>query len=183
MAWAPVTELLTPRLCVRPVQEADLPALLRVNGDDQVTRYLPYATWQTLADAQAWWQRMLALCATGTAQQLVLQRRHDGLCLGTLLLFKHDPASARAEVGYALGREHWRQGYAREALHAVLGHAFGPMGLARVEAEVQPEHAASLQLLLGLGFVREGLLRQRWVAKGRRYDVVALGLLAGELSP
>ena len=39
------------RLIVRPVEEGDLQALLLVNGDDEVTGFLPYASWRSLADA------------------------------------------------------------------------------------------------------------------------------------
>jgi ribosomal-protein-alanine N-acetyltransferase len=44
----------------------------------------------------------------------------------------------------------------REGLSLVLNQAFGPIGLHRIEANVQPENAASLALIAGLGFRREG---------------------------
>ena len=44
-------------LLLRQVTEADLPALLEVNSNAEVNRFLPYALWQTLAEAQAWLQR------------------------------------------------------------------------------------------------------------------------------
>jgi RimJ/RimL family protein N-acetyltransferase len=44
----------TARLVVRAVAESDLADLLEVNGDDEVTRYLPYATWRNHDDALAW---------------------------------------------------------------------------------------------------------------------------------
>jgi hypothetical protein len=34
-------EIHTPRLSIRAVQEADLPALLHINGNDEVAQYLP----------------------------------------------------------------------------------------------------------------------------------------------
>ena len=45
--------LLTERLLIRLVEPRDLPALLAVNGDPQVTRHLPYATWAALAPWRA----------------------------------------------------------------------------------------------------------------------------------
>ena len=63
------------RLVVRPVAESDLAALLMVSGDDQVTSFLPYATWQSMVDAEAWYQRMLTLQAGGTALQFVVADR------------------------------------------------------------------------------------------------------------
>jgi ribosomal-protein-alanine N-acetyltransferase len=175
-----IASIRCPRLTVRPVAAADLPDLLAVNGDDEVTRFLPYATWRGLDDARAWLARMEALRAAGGAQQLVIERRADGRVVGTVLLFKHDEGSARAEIGYVVGRPHWRNGYAREALAGVCGHAFAELGLRRIEAEVNPDNIASHRLLLALGFVHEGRLRQRWVGKGRAYDTNVYGCLAGE---
>lgn len=173
-------ELRTGRLLVRPVARTDLPDLLEVNGDDEVTCFLPYASWRGADDASAWFDRMEALRAGGTAQQLVIERSADRKVIGGVLLFKFDEGSARLELGYVIGRLCWRQGYAREALRAVCDHCFDALGIRRIEAEVNPDNVASNQLLLSLGFVREGLLRRRWVAKGRAYDTVIYGCLAQE---
>lgn len=176
-AFAPVD---SPRLTLRPVAGDDLPDLFEVNGDDEVTRYLPYTSWQTREDGTSWLARMQALADTGAAVQLVMQRHSDAKVIGTVLLFKFEEGSARIELGYVLGRAHWRQGYAREALQAVCGQAFGSLGIRRIEAEVQPDNHASNALLLALGFVHEGTLRQRWVAKHRAYDTHIYGCLVPE---
>jgi RimJ/RimL family protein N-acetyltransferase len=68
----------------------------------------------------------------------------------------------------------------REALEAMIGCAFSTMRLRRLEAEVDTRNLASARLLQRLGFAREGLLRQRWVAKGEVKDVEIYGLLRSE---
>jgi RimJ/RimL family protein N-acetyltransferase len=82
-----------------------------------------------------------------------------------------------------LGRAHWGCGLAREAVAALVGVAFGSMGVRRLEAEVNPLNRSSVRLLQSLGFTREGLLRQRWVGKGSTYDVELHGLLSAEWQP
>jgi RimJ/RimL family protein N-acetyltransferase len=172
-----IPEIRTDRLVVREVTEPDLADLLEVNGNDEVTRYLPYATWRGPDDAAAWLARMRALCATGTARQLVIERQRDGKVIGTVLVFKFDEPSARVEVGYVVDRACWRQGYAQEALQAVCRYAFEEIGIRRIEAEARPDNVASNALLLSLGFTHEGRLRQRWVAKDEIYDTNIYGLL------
>jgi RimJ/RimL family protein N-acetyltransferase len=172
-----IESVTTPRLVLRPVAGADLPDLLAVNGDDEVTRFLPYASWQGLEDGQAWLMRMQVMHTSGSGQQLVLQRRSDGRVLGGLLLFKLEAPSARVELGYVLGRAHWGQGLMAEAAMAACTHAFGAMGMRRIEAEVNPANRASNLLLQRLGFVLEGTLRQRWTAKGATYDTHLYGCL------
>ncbi|CAG0956009.1 diamine N-acetyltransferase [Burkholderiales bacterium] len=170
----------TARLVLRLVAETDLPALLAVNGDDEVTRFLPYATWRSLSDAQAWLKRMTDVQASGTALQFVVAEKPSGAAIGTCLVFRHDEASARAELGYVLGRAHWGRGVMREALAALVDCAFTRMALRRLEAEVGPSNIASARLLGRLGFTKEGLLRQRWVTRGVARDVEVFGLLRHE---
>jgi RimJ/RimL family protein N-acetyltransferase len=168
----------SPRLTLRAVEAPDLPDLLEVNGDPQVTRFLPYATWQSQQDGEAWFARMQALGASGTSQQLVIARRADAKVIGTLLLFKYDEGSGRIELGYALGRAHWGQGLMREAVTAACAQTFDALGIRRIEAEVNPDNLASCALLVEVGFVLEGTLRKRWVAKGAAYDTNIYGCLA-----
>jgi len=170
----------TARLRLRFVTEADLPDLLRINGVDEVTRYLPYATWQTLADAEAWYGRVLKRHEEGSAMQFVLADKASGTVVGTCLLFRFEPDNGAAEIGYALGRPHWGTGVMREGLNALIDHAFGPLALRRLEAHVDPRNLASHQLLLRLGFTHEGMLRQRWVMKGEVKDSNVYSLLRHE---
>ncbi len=175
--------LQTPRLQLRGVETADLDALHAVNGDPEVTRFLPYDTWRSAADGEAWLARMQALQQTGTGTQLVVVRREDARAVGTVLLFRFDEGSARLELGYVLARACWGQGVMREALQALCAHVLGPGGVRRIEAEVNPRNDASAQLLQRLGFTREGRARQRWVAKGEAYDTDLYGLLVSEWPP
>ena len=165
---------------VRLLAEADLPALFEVNADEAVTSLLPYATWTSPADADAWFKRMRDLQATGLALQFVVADKASDKAIGTCLLFRLEEVSHRAELGYVLGRAHWGRGLMQEALSALLDRAFGPMALRRLEAEVDTRNPASARLLQRLGFSREGLLRQRWVTKGVAKDVEIYGLLRDE---
>jgi [ribosomal protein S5]-alanine N-acetyltransferase len=181
MLDAPLLHVESARLCIRPIVPADLGDLMAVNGDPEVVRQLPYAVWAGPEDAQAWLARMQAMEAADQARQLVVAERDGGAVIGTLLLFRFDGPSQRAEVGYALGRRHWGQGLMREALAALCAQLFDAGAVRRFEAEVNPQNEASRALLLSLGFVHEGRRRQRWVAKGAVYDVDCYGLLRGEL--
>jgi [ribosomal protein S5]-alanine N-acetyltransferase len=186
-AYTPCVPLVAPdriesaRVLVRLLEEADLPSLLQMNCDAQVTALLPYATWTSLADGKAWYDRMRGIEAAGTALQFVVVSKSAELAIGTCLLFRLEEASGRAELGYALGRQYWGQGLMQEALAELLSAAFDNMGLRRIEAEVNTRNTPSARLLVRLGFTKEGLLRKRWVVKGHAEDFEVFGLLRGEL--
>lgn len=170
----------TERLVIRLVTEADLPALLEINADDQVTRFLPYPSWKDMDDARAWFDRAAARHAAGEARQFVIVLRDTGRVIGSCLLFHFEESSGRAEVGYLLARPHWGAGYMVEAMTAFVAFAFEQVGLRRLEAEIDPRNTASARLLERLGFVREGLLRQRWNVKDEITDSGLYGLLRAD---
>jgi RimJ/RimL family protein N-acetyltransferase len=175
-----VTPLLGERVGVRLVERADLAALLQVHGSDEVTRYLPYVTWRELADAERWYERAMSRHEARSALQFVVVDRAAERVVGTCLLFNPNEDSARAELGYSLGRADWGRGLMGEALTLLLDASFGAFGVRRLEAEVDPRNVASHRLLLRLGFTHEGLRRRRTVMKGEEKDSNVYGLLADE---
>ena len=59
------------------------------------------------------------------------------------------------EIGYALGREFWRQGYATEAATAVRNHALRSMHRTRLIAFIRPGNLASARVAEKLGMRHE----------------------------
>lgn len=170
----------TPRLHVRPLLATDLPALLAINSDTAVTKFLGHAPWQGMAEAETWFSRISAAVEKGSALEFVIAARDSGVVIGRSGLFAFEAGNASADVGYLLGRAHWRQGYMREALTALIDCAFQELGLRRLEARVEAGNTASVGLLRRLGFTREGVLRERWLNDGQPIDAEVFGLLHHE---
>ena len=75
-----------------------------------------------------------------------------------------------------LGREAWGQGYALEAMRAVLSYA-ATLGLRRLAARTHLGNLRSDALLEKLGFEEEGLLRGHVLRDGEHRDCRLFGLL------
>jgi ribosomal-protein-alanine N-acetyltransferase len=75
-----------------------------------------------------------------------------------------------AYLGYWIGAMFARQGLMQEGLAAVLTAAFGPLGLHRVEANIQPENEASRRVAQRLGFRQEGYSPRYLKIAGRWRD-------------
>jgi ribosomal-protein-alanine N-acetyltransferase len=95
-------------------------------------------------------------------------RRDDFVCLVAVLPADGDlvgvftisqifrGAFQSAYLGYYAHQHHARQGLMREALEQLLDHAFGPLALHRIEANIQPGNQPSIALARGAGFRLEG---------------------------
>jgi ribosomal-protein-alanine N-acetyltransferase len=165
------------RVSLRWLGPGDVGALYEVFSNAEVMRYWSKPPFTHIDEAHA----LLAAIERAFAQRTLFQwgivRTGDDRVIGTCTLAAVDASNRRAELGYALGRAHWRQGLMREALERLLAFAFGELGLRRLEADVDPRNGASIALLERLGFRREGLLRERWLVAGEVQDSVWLGLL------
>jgi [ribosomal protein S5]-alanine N-acetyltransferase len=175
LLFAPMIE--TRRLWIRPMRRTDVAALMPVNGNPEAVRFMPQPAWTTLADGDAWMNGMLAQQERGDSFSFVISRRIDGSIIGSCFVFHQVPESARAEIGYGLSPAHWGRGYALEAMHALIPRIFTSLRLRRIEAEVDPRNAPSIGLLERLGFVQEGLLRERWNIRDEVADARLYGLL------
>jgi ribosomal-protein-alanine N-acetyltransferase len=69
----------------------------------------------------------------------------------------------------------------RAAMPALLHHAFDEIGLHRVQANVQPGNAASLALVRGAGFHREGFSPRYLYIRGAWRDHEQWAMLAEDV--
>lgn len=173
-------ELRTPRLVLRFVNGADVPAVYAMFSDPVVMRYWATPPWTTLAQAEDNVANSLRDYDSGNALRLGITLAADATLIGTCTLFRIDRGNRRAEIGYALARAHWGQGYMHEALGVFLQYALTTLNLHRVEADIDPRNAASARTLERQGFKDEGLLRERWIVGGEVCDTAFYGLLARE---
>ena len=151
-------------------------------SDPEVMRYWSHLPFERSEQAHAYREGICSGFASGRLFQWGVARRDDDAVIGTVTLAQIDREHLRAEIGFTLARAQWGKGYGREAVALAIGHAFDAMGLRRIGADVDPGNAASLRLLEGLGFRREGYQRESWRVGGGVQDSVLLGLLASEWS-
>lgn len=182
-ASAPAARLPTlaaPRVQLRWMESRDLEDLYTVYSDPEVVRYWSHTAWPHRDEASIYLEAIENGFQAGDLFQWGIALRGDDRVIGTVTLYAIDHTQGRAEVGFALARDHWGHRYAQEALTVLFEHAFDALALRRIEADVDPRNLPSLRTLENLGFRREGYLRQRWHVAGELQDSVLMGLLAGD---
>ena len=140
-------------------------------ADDHLTR-------KAFANRVYWAARAQS---AGTAMPLFLYRRSDDALLGAITLdnIRRGPAQA-GTFGYWIGQPHARQGYMREAVQALVHHAFAVLDLSRVEAACLPENVGSRGLLEKSGFKYEGVAQSYLQINGRWRNHVLYANLRGD---
>ena len=88
-----------------------------------------------------------------------------------------------AFLGYYLGAAFVGQGYMSEALALMLREAFGELRLHRVEANIQPDNAASIALVRRAGFQQEGYSPRYLKLGGRWRDHERWAILKEDWTP
>ena len=149
--------------------------------DPRVNRYLPPSR-LTESGAQyvAFAQRSYR---AGAGYRFAARDRATRQFAGAISLFDLHPEDRWAELGYALPAARWGQGYATEAVSAVLAWAFSSLGLHRVGAWVVEPNRSSVAVLRRMGFRREGRSREAAARRGGYDDLLQFGLLASEFRP
>jgi ribosomal-protein-alanine N-acetyltransferase len=131
----------------------------------------------------AGYRELLARDAREDTEALLARRLVDDAIVGVFVLSQiFRKAFQSGYLGYYGSAEHAREGYMTEALGLVLAHAFGPLGLHRVEANIQPGNEASLALARRAGFRREGFSPRYLKIGGRWRDHERWAILAEEFA-
>jgi len=142
--------LLTQRLRLRPLTEADAPALAEMLDDWQLVKHTaniphPYG----LDDAIAFVSLMASRAQARTGMALAMERSVDRRLVGCIGFGTESDGTP--EIGYWVGREFWGAGLATEAARRLIRHLFADLGFTRVWASAHPDNAASRRVLDKVG--------------------------------
>jgi [ribosomal protein S5]-alanine N-acetyltransferase len=149
----PVLE--TRRLRLRLPMLEDAAGVATYASDPYVSRYVSWPTHRSLADAEAFLKYAIGAIETGHEHNWVIVERATSSVAGTVGLRVQ---GHRMELGYALARRWWGQGFATEAAEAVVAWALAQPTVHRVWAVCDVDNVASARVLEKIGMRREGRL-------------------------
>ena len=158
---------------------------VRLANEDWLARWEP-------SGPQPWAERHTP-AAFRMVRRRVLQRARMGLTLpftvrvegrlaGQVTIDNVVRGALRSgNIGYWLDRSVAGRGMGSLAVALACDHAFGPVGLHRIQADIRPENGPSQRLVERLGFQREGLFRRYLDIDGDWRDHYAYALLAEDV--
>lgn len=137
--------------------------------------------WVSAPKDRAAWKRYMKRLERENEAGFLVKRLHDDAICGVINLSAITfEALCSAWVSYFAVAAMAGKGYMKEGMVQVAGHAFGELGLHRLEANIQPGNLASVALVESVGFRYEGLARNFLKINGQWRDHERWALLAAE---
>jgi RimJ/RimL family protein N-acetyltransferase len=147
----------TERLILRRWREEDLAPFAAINADPNVMRF--FLSTRTRAESDesvALYERHFETDGYGFA---AAERKADGLFVGVIgiqaVRDRGYPFEPAVEVGWRLGSDHWRHGYATEGARAAIAAGFARFGLDEIVACTYAGNWPSRGVMTKLGMSRD----------------------------
>ena len=166
----------TKRLGLRLLDKDDAPAIVRLLGNDSeaVQMSASMIDPMTLEAALEWISRR----TTSDQRVFAILLLQSGEFIGSI---GFGGPKEMPHVGYWIGRPHWNNGYATEAVLGLLEYARF-LGISSLQADTFPDNPASAKVLIKAGFINTGRVKINLPLRGgaRELDHFAIQLGPGK---
>jgi RimJ/RimL family protein N-acetyltransferase len=161
---------------LRPVDEADHPAILRWQSDPEVWWWMDYDRTFTLEDVHE------SEARAKTEGHPFLIEAPGARPIGRIGLNQFSARDETCSLYVFIGeRDAWGKGYGGDAIVTVLGWGFEAFGLYLVQLWGLSANVRAMRAYERLGFVLDGTLRERSrKSDGRRYDRTIMSITRDE---
>jgi [ribosomal protein S5]-alanine N-acetyltransferase len=160
----------TKRLLLREIVVSDTETLFALRNNQAITRYLGRDDDKDSSAVKGMILKMRRDLEAGAGVQWGISLCDSNELIGVVCLWRIDKRHHRAEIGFMLRPESWRQGIMSEAIEAVLAYAFHTLRLHSLEANTSVANLASQAVLIKCGFIQEAHFRENWHYKGTFTD-------------
>ena len=145
--------IVTERLVLRRARPDDLEAMHEVLSNPVAMRYWSSLPHESVEQTRDWLASMIE-DEPGVREDFIIE--HDGRAIGKAGCYR------LPEIGYILHPDYWGQGFATEALTAVIAHIFAHHPVDALRADIDPRNLASIRLLERLGFTESHRATRTW---------------------
>lgn len=166
-----ITELRTERLILKKMTVTDSSSLFKIWSDPEVTKFMNINNFNDEKQAAQMIELLDKLSQENKAIRYSIYHLESEQIIGSCGYNLLDFENSKAEIGYELGKEYWRNGFATEVILKLLDYAFNTLHFNRIEAKVEPANTNSIRLLEKLNFQFEGTLRKSERSKDTFIDL------------
>ncbi|MFI6419456.1 GNAT family N-acetyltransferase [Streptomyces sp. NPDC050842] len=162
---------------LRPVTEDDVPALLPLFEDEEITRLTGCHTHFDEPALRKWYG---SRGAQDDRLDLAVVERATGRVVGEVVLNEWDEDNESCSFRVVFVPDAVGRGLGTEATRLIVDHGFEGLGLYRIHLEVYAFNPRARRAYEKAGFTAEGVLRGALLWEGERVDATVMSVLAPE---
>lgn len=168
------------RLKFRAIKRGDLEDIFEYSNNPQTSQYLLWSPHQNIFVTQEFIDIVLSKYKSGEYHDWAIVLKKSNKMIGTCGFTRIDEDNKTIEIGYVINPTYWGNGYATEAVNAILEFAFTELDINRVEARFMAGNDASLTVMKKVGMTFEGYLRDAAFSKGQYKTIGVSSILKRE---
>lgn len=170
----------TERLTLRKFTFDDAQDMFEYSSEPDLTRFVPWETHKSINDTNKFLNYILTQYSQGKLSPWAIEYKEIKKVIGTIDFVAWSTAHHRAEIGFILSKDYWGRGLIVEASSKVIKFGFENMELNKIEASCMVENTQSQRVLQKLGMRLEGILRNKYLIKGKFRDMATYSILKME---
>lgn len=175
LAHLPTIE--TERLLLRKITLNDASDMFEYACNPEVSEYTMWSAHTSIEDTKYFLKSITKMYKRRELVDWGIVHKVEKKFIGTCGFVEWSMTHSRAEIGYALSRSYWGEGYMSEAVNAVIEFGFREMLLNRIEAKCKVSNIGSARVMEKVGMQLEGILRQHIFVKGEYWDLKIYSIL------
>lgn len=151
----------TERLILRPLKQSDAASIYLYAKQPHVGPLAGWEPHETLKNTEDFINYALRKKDYGQPGVYAILLQENNRMIGTIEI--HSYKEQKGAIGFVLNPKYWNKGYVTEAAKAMIIYAFEILDLKRLEYCHFPHNLASKRVCEKLGFVFEGILRNKYL--------------------
>ena len=164
------------RIVLRELEEKDAERLFLLAKEKDIARFTMVPHPYSIEMAKEFIDKTFDKIENSLTVELKETKEIIGMCS----LVRINKESRNAELGYWIGKDFWRKGYAEEATRVIIRWGFEIIDLERISARVLHQNIPSKNLIEKLGFAYEGRERKAILRFDEWSDFLLYGMLKEE---
>lgn len=163
----------TERLIIRRFTTEDAKDIQECCNDFEVAKTTLGIPWPyTVEMAESWVLKLAQREEEGSSYEFAICfKNNPNKIIGCIALTDVNPKAKRAEMGYWVNRNHWRQGVATEAAKFMINFGFDKLGLHSIIARYFDINPASGRVMQKCGMRYVGTIRDHEFRFDKYYNV------------
>ena len=171
MKYAEMETLETQRLILRKLSMEDLYDYYeRIGSDGEVSKFMLWEPHQDIGETLESFGKTLAGYEEGNYYRWVAEEKNGDGVIGTMSLLRFDEEEDSCSFAYMFAKDWWGQGYATEAMTAVVNFAVEKLEIKKITADHFAGNEASGNVMRKLGMVHTGTVKGKYEKHGHRVD-------------